>query len=165
MKRKQEIYYDLLTKLEEQCRSQYLNVVLKKFSNFIAKLATTMHIPPTLIDPYARMQRGIFCNILLSIGVQPTHHAAIYYNTKEGSQYEVCHKLSHALLSIIIKALDLASTRKPEDNQPIELDFNMDNYVKERLMWAAEKKVQNQSKSKSETKDVDKKLEKCMLNF
>lgn len=147
LKKKQELYYEMLTKLERQCRTQYLNVLIKKFGNFIAKLATTMRIPPTLVEPYARMQRGIFCNILLAIGVQPASQAAIYYNTEEGSEYEVCHKLSHALLSLIIKALDSASTRNPDDMQPIEADFDMDNYIKERLMCAAEKKVQNLSKS------------------
>lgn len=140
----------MLNKLERQCRIQYLNVLIDKFANFIAKLATTMRIPPNLVDPYARMQRGIFCNILLAIGVQPTSQAAIYYNTKEGSEYEVCHKLSHALLSLIIKALDSASTRNAEDMEPIEADFEMDNYIKDRLMCAAEKKVQNISKVRGE---------------
>lgn len=163
----------MLTKLELQCRTQYLNVVLKKFANFIAKLATTMHIPPTLNEPYDRMQRGIFCNILQAIDVQPSSQAAFYYNTKEGSEYEVCHKLSHALLSLIIKALDLAATRKPEDLEPVETDFKMDNYIKERLMCAAEKKVlgsirrrkgkQSLNEEKGdEENSLDKKLEKCV---
>ncbi|XP_065363949.1 uncharacterized protein LOC135957184 [Calliphora vicina] len=168
LKRKQEIYYEMLTKLELQCRTQYLNVMLKKFANFIAKLATTLRIPATLVDPYARMQRGIFCNILQSIGVEQTTQAGIYYNTKEGSEYEVCHKLSHALLSLIIKALDLASTRNPDEIQPVETDFKMDNYIKERLLSAAEKKIQSKkliSRTKLVKSDtLDSKLEKCVPN-
>ncbi|XP_073828092.1 uncharacterized protein [Musca autumnalis] len=142
-KRKQEIYYEMLSKLERQCRLQYLQVVVNKFGDFIAKLATTMRIPPTLVDPYARMQRGIFCNILLAIGVQPSSQAAIYYNTKEGNEYEVYHRLSHAILSLIIKALDSASTRM-DNEQPIRVDIEMDNYIKDRLMCAAEKKIQTE---------------------
>lgn len=145
-KRKQEIYYGMLTKLEQQCRNQYLNVLIEKFANFVAKLATTMSIPPTLVEPYARMQRGIFCNILLAIGVQPKNQAAIYYNTEEAAEYEMCHKLSHALLSLIIKALDSASTRDPKDVPPLTIDIEMDKYIKDRLMCAAEKKIANAMK-------------------
>lgn len=144
LKRKQELYYEMLTKLEHQCRSQYLNVLLKKFANFIAKLATKMRIPPQLIEPYARMQRGIFCNILLAIGVQPTNQSSIYYTSQEALKYEVCHKLAHALLSLIIKALDSAATKDPEEDPPSEGDFEMDNYIKDRLMCAAEKKIINE---------------------
>ncbi|XP_067634907.1 uncharacterized protein [Eurosta solidaginis] len=140
-KRKQELYYEMLTKLERQCRTQYLNVLIKKFASFIAKLATTMQIPPQLVEPYSRMQRGIFCNILLAIGVQPTNQNAIYYTTPEAMEYEVCHKLAHALLSLIIKALDSASTKNPDEIVPHEPDFEMDRYIKDRLMCAAEKKI------------------------
>lgn len=136
----------MLTKLEQQCRNQYLNVLIEKFANFMAKLATTMSIPPTLVEPYARMQRGIFCNILLAIGVQPKNQAAIYYNTEEAAEYEMCHKLSHALLSLIIKALDSASTRDPKEVAPLTIDIEMDKYIKDRLMCAAEKKVNNSIK-------------------
>ncbi|XP_061401082.1 uncharacterized protein LOC133336820 [Musca vetustissima] len=165
-KRKQEIYYAMLTKLERQSRLQYLNVVVKKFADFIAKLATTMRIPPTLVDPYARMQRGIFCNILLAIGVQPNSQAAIYYNTPEGNDYEVYHRLSHAILSLIIKALDSASTRRStDDSHPIKVDFDMDNYIRERLMCAAEKKIQakmtTNEKGGNEKFAKLKKFDKC----
>lgn len=156
-KRKQEIYYNMLSKLERQSRLQYLIVVVNKFGNFIAKLATTMRIPATLVDPYARMQRGIFCNILLALGVQPSSQAAIYYNTSEGNEYEVYHRLSHALLSLIIKSLDSASTRRADYSQPIKVDFDMDNYIKERLMCAAEKKIQAEITKETE-KSGDEKL-------
>ncbi|XP_017479319.1 PREDICTED: uncharacterized protein LOC108368880 [Rhagoletis zephyria] len=151
-KRKQELYYEMLTKLERQCRTQYLNVLIKKFSNFIAKLATTMQIPPQLVEPYSRMQRGIFCNILLAIGVQPTNQNAIYYTTPEAMEYEVCHKLAHALLSLIIKALDSASTKHPDEIVPQEGDFEMDRYIKDRLMCAAEKKILNTRNQAHQTK-------------
>ncbi|XP_030378107.1 uncharacterized protein LOC115626782 [Scaptodrosophila lebanonensis] len=145
LKRKQELYYTMLTKLERQCRTQYLNVLIKKFSKFIAHLATTMRIPPQLVDPYARMQRGIFCNILLAIGVQPTSQSAIYYTSQESIEYDVCHRLAHALLSLIIKALDMAATRKTNEyEKPAETEFEMDNYIKDRLMCAAEKKLMNE---------------------
>uniref|UniRef100_W8B5X5 Uncharacterized protein n=1 Tax=Ceratitis capitata TaxID=7213 RepID=W8B5X5_CERCA len=151
-KRKQELYYEMLTKLERQCRTQYLNVLIKKFSNFIAKLATTMQIPPQLVEPYSRMQRGIFCNILLAIGVQPTNQNAIYYTTPEAMEYEVCHKLAHALLSLIIKALDSASTKNPDEIVPQETDFEMDRYIKDRLMCAAEKKILSTRNQAHQTK-------------
>ncbi|XP_030381855.1 uncharacterized protein LOC115629513 [Scaptodrosophila lebanonensis] len=142
LKRKQELYYSMLTKLERQCRTQYLNVLIKKFSKFIAHLATTMRIPPQLVDPYARMQRGIFCNILLAIGVQPTTQSAIYYTSQDAIEYDVCHRLAHALLSLIIKGLDTAATSKASEiATPVEMDFEMDNYIKDRLMCAAEKKI------------------------
>ncbi|XP_053951220.1 uncharacterized protein LOC128858753 [Anastrepha ludens] len=151
-KRKQELYYEMLTKLERQCRTQYLDVLVKKFSNFIAKLATTMQIPPQLVEPYSRMQRGIFCNILLAIGVQPTSQNAIYYNSPEAKEYEMCHKLAHALLSLIIKALDSASTKNPNDIVPEETDFEMDHYIKDRLMCAAEKKILSTRNQAHQTK-------------
>lgn len=152
LKRKQELYYDMLTKLERQCRTQYLNVLIKKFAKFIAHLATTMRIPPQLVDPYARMQRGIFCNILLAIGVQPTSQSAIYYTSQDAIEYDVCHRLAHALLSLIIKALDSAATRDPNDIvKPADMDFEMDNYIKDRLMCAAEKKMMNERRRKRQT--------------
>ncbi|XP_013102148.2 uncharacterized protein LOC106083576 [Stomoxys calcitrans] len=140
-KRKHEIYYDMLNKLEQRSRSQYLKFLANKFINFVAKLATTMNIPSTLVDPYARMQRGLFCDILLAIGVQPSSQAAVYYNSKEASEYEVCHRLSHAILSLVIKALDSAATRNVDNLQPIQADFDMDSYIKDRLMSAADRKV------------------------
>ncbi|XP_068159325.1 uncharacterized protein [Drosophila tropicalis] len=152
LKRKQELYYDMLTKLERQCRTQYLNVLIKKFAKFIAHLATTMRIPPQLVDPYARMQRGIFCNILLAIGVQPTSQSAIYYTSQDAIEYDVCHRLAHALLSLIIKALDSAATRDPNDLvKPADMDFEMDNYIKDRLMCAAEKKMMNERRRKRQS--------------
>ncbi|XP_002134599.2 uncharacterized protein LOC108152491 [Drosophila miranda] len=142
LKRKQELYYNMLTKLERQCRTQYLNVLIKKFAKFIAHLATTMRIPPQLVDPYARMQRGIFCNILLAIGVQPTSQSAIYYTSQDAIEYDVCHRLAHALLSLVIKALDSAATRDPNElAKPVDMDLEMDNHIKRRLMCAAEKKI------------------------
>ena len=144
LKRKQEIYYSMLMKLETQCRTQYLNVLVKKFANFMAKLATTMPVPSELVEPYARMQRGIFCNILLAIGVKPKDQNSIYYNTPAAKEYEVLHKLSHALLSLIIKSLDAAAQMNPEDiKAPVNNDFEMDSYIKDRLMCAAEKKITN----------------------
>lgn len=153
LKRKQELYYNMLTKMERQCRSQYLNVLIKKFAKFIAHLATTMRIPPQLVDPYARMQRGIFCNILLAIGVQPTSQSAIYYTSQDAIEYDVCHRLAHALLSLIIKALDTAATREPNEapKPTADLDFKMDNYIKERLMCAAKKKIRNEQRRKRQT--------------
>ncbi|KAL7745691.1 hypothetical protein ACLKA6_009897 [Drosophila palustris] len=150
LKRKQELYYNMLSKMERQCRTQYLNVLIKKFAKFIAHLATTMRIPPQLVDPYARMQRGIFCNILLAIGVQPTSQSAIYYTSQDAIEYDVCHRLAHALLSLIIKALDTAATREPNDvtKPPADMDFKMDNYIKERLMCAAKKKIRNEQRRK-----------------
>lgn len=141
LKRKHEIYYTMLDKLERQSRSQYLNVLINKFSNVIANIATTMYIPPHLVDPYARMHRGIFCNTLLAIGIQPKSQTCIYYNTKEGSEYEEYHRLSHAILGLIIKALDSASMRKTNAVQPMEVVFNADNFLKDRLICAAEKKL------------------------
>ncbi|XP_075170488.1 uncharacterized protein LOC142242855 [Haematobia irritans] len=140
-KRKNQIYYEMLNKLERQSRTQYLKVLINKFTQFVAKLATSMSIPPTLFDPYARMQRGIFCNILLAIGVQPNSQLAIYYNTKEGNEYEVVHRLSHAILCLIIKALDAASKQNVNNTKPIEVDFKLDSYIKDRIMCAAEKKT------------------------
>ncbi|XP_017054971.1 uncharacterized protein LOC108097281 [Drosophila ficusphila] len=149
LKRKQELYYNMLTKLERQCRTQYLNVLIKKFAKFIAHLATTMRIPPQLVDPYARMQRGIFCNILLAIGVQPTSQSAIYYTSQDAIEYDVCHRLAHALLSLIIKALDSAATRDPNElAKPADMDFEMDNHIKRRLMCAAEKKLMYERRRK-----------------
>ncbi|SPP89165.1 Hypothetical predicted protein [Drosophila guanche] len=58
---------------ESQCLTQYLNVLIKNFDRFIAHLATTMRILSQLFNPYARMQRGIFCNVLLAIAL---HSAA-----------------------------------------------------------------------------------------
>ncbi|XP_022225191.2 LOW QUALITY PROTEIN: uncharacterized protein LOC111075959 [Drosophila obscura] len=142
LKRKQELYYNMLTKLERQCRTQYLNVLIKKFAKFIAHLATTMRIPPQLVDPYARMQRGIFCNVLLAIGVQPASQSAIYYTSEDAIEYDVCHRLAHALLSLVIKALDSAAARDPNElAKPADLDLEMDNHIKRRLMCAAEKKI------------------------
>lgn len=164
LRRKQELYCEMLTKLELQCRAQYLNAVFKKFANFIAKLSTTMRIPPIFYEPYARMQRGILCNIYQSIGIEPTTQTGICYNSKE-CEYQVCYKLSHALLSLIIKALDLAATRNKNDEQPIENDFKMDNYIKERLMYAAERKIMSKKRDISKTffdETLDKKLEKCV---
>ncbi|ALC49057.1 CG15892 [Drosophila busckii] len=150
LKRKQELYYSMLSKMERQCRTQYLNVLIKKFAKFIAHLATTMRIPPQLVDPYARMQRGIFCNILLAIGVQPTSQSAIYYTSQDAIEYDVCHRLAHAMLSLIIKALDTAATREPADTvkPAADMDFKMDNYIKERLMCAAKKKIRNEQRRK-----------------
>ncbi|EDW26006.1 GL14182 [Drosophila persimilis] len=111
LKRKQELYYNMLTKLERQCRTQYLN-------------------------------RGIFCNILLAIGVQPTSQSAIYYTSQDAIEYDVCHRLAHALLSLVIKALDSAATRDPNElAKPVDMDLEMDNHIKRRLMCAAEKKI------------------------
>ncbi|XP_034654212.1 uncharacterized protein LOC117892220 [Drosophila subobscura] len=142
LKRKQELYYSMLTKLERQCRTQYLNVLIKKFAKFITHLATTMRIPPQLVDPYARMQRGIFCNVLLAIGVQPASQSAIYYTSEDAIEYDVCHRLAHALLSLVIKALDSAAARDPNELvRSVELDLEMDNHIKRRLMCAAEKKI------------------------
>lgn len=150
LKRKQELYYAMLSKMERQCRTQYLNVLIKKFAKFISHLATTMRIPPKLVDPYARMQRGIFCNILLAIGVQPSTQSAIYYTSQDAIEYDVCHRLAHALLSLIIKALDTAATQDPNEvgKTPAEMDFKMDNYIKERLMCAAKKKIRNEQRRK-----------------
>ncbi|XP_037932170.1 uncharacterized protein LOC119669000 [Teleopsis dalmanni] len=149
LKRKQELYYEMLTKMERQCRTQYLNVLIQKFAKFIANLATTIKVPPQLVEPFNRMQRGIFCNILLAIGVHPNNQAAVYYTTKEAVEYEVCHKLAHALLSLIVKALDTAAAKNPEDIQPIQdIDFEMDNYIKDRLMCAAEKKIMHSRKER-----------------
>ncbi|XP_052856613.1 uncharacterized protein LOC128264932 [Drosophila gunungcola] len=162
LKRKQELYYNMLTKLERQCRTQYLNVLIKKFAKFIAHLATTMRIPPQLVDPYARMQRGIFCNILLAIGVQPTSQSAIYYTSQDAIEYDVCHRLAHALLSLIIKALDSAATRDPnEPCKPADLDFEMDNHIKRRLMCAAEKKLVHERRRKKPQPQAIGAFEKC----
>lgn len=162
LKRKQELYYNMLTKLERQCRTQYLNVLIKKFAKFIAHLATTMRIPPQLVDPYARMQRGIFCNILLAIGVQPTSQSAIYYTSQDAIEYDVCHRLAHALLSLIIKALDSAATRDPNEVcKPVDMDFEMDNHIKRRLMCAAEKKLMYERRRKKPQPQSLGAFEKC----
>ncbi|XP_016937071.1 uncharacterized protein [Drosophila suzukii] len=162
LKRKQELYYNMLTKLERQCRTQYLNVLIKKFAKFIAHLATTMRIPPQLVDPYARMQRGIFCNILLAIGVQPTSQSAIYYTSQDAIEYDVCHRLAHALLSLIIKALDSAATRDPNELvKPADMDFEMDNHIKRRLMCAAEKKLMYERRRKKPQPQGLGAFEKC----
>ncbi|XP_016987024.1 uncharacterized protein LOC108050048 [Drosophila rhopaloa] len=162
LKRKQELYYNMLTKLERQCRTQYLNVLIKKFAKFIAHLATTMRIPPQLVDPYARMQRGIFCNILLAIGVQPTSQSAIYYTSQDAIEYDVCHRLAHALLSLIIKALDSAATRDPNElAKPADMDFEMDNHIKRRLMCAAEKKLMYERRRKKPQAQGIGAFEKC----
>ncbi|EDV47361.1 uncharacterized protein LOC6551246 [Drosophila erecta] len=162
LKRKQELYYNMLTKLERQCRTQYLNVLIKKFAKFISHLATTMRIPPQLVDPYARMQRGIFCNILLAIGVQPTSQSAIYYTSQDAIEYDVCHRLAHALLSLIIKALDSAATRDPNEMaKPADMDFEMDNHIKRRLMCAAEKKLLYERRRKKPQPQGIGAFEKC----
>ncbi|XP_039500952.1 uncharacterized protein LOC120457420 [Drosophila santomea] len=162
LKRKQELYYNMLTKLERQCRTQYLNVLIKKFAKFISHLATTMRIPPQLVDPYARMQRGIFCNILLAIGVQPTSQSAIYYTSQDAIEYDVCHRLAHALLSLIIKALDSAATRDPNEMaKAADMDFEMDNHIKRRLMCAAEKKLLYERRRKKPQPQSLGAFEKC----
>ncbi|KAH8343447.1 uncharacterized protein [Drosophila kikkawai] len=166
LKRKQELYYNMLTKLERQCRTQYLNVLIKKFAKFISHLATTMRIPPQLVDPYARMQRGIFCNILLAIGVQPTSQSAIYYTSQDAIEYDVCHRLAHALLSLIIKALDSAATRDPNEMaKAADMDFEMDNHIRHRLMCAAEKKLMYERRRKKQQQAKSPgAFEKCARN-
>jgi len=137
-------------------------VLIKKFAKFIAHLATTMRIPPQLVDPYARMQRGIFCNILLAIGVQPTSQSAIYYTSQDAIEYDVCHRLAHALLSLIIKALDSAATRDPNELvKPADMDFEMDNHIKRRLMCAAEKKLMYERRRKKPQPQGLGAFEKC----
>jgi len=149
--KKQMLYYDMINKLEKQCRSQYLHFLIKKFAEFIANMATSMEIPKELAEPYGRMQRGIFCNIIKLVGIKPKSPMAFYYNTQDANEYEVCHNLAHALLSLIIKALDAAVKKDPSELESMNCGTDvteMDNYIKERLMCAAAKKIRNNRTNK-----------------
>lgn len=106
-----------------------------------------MPIPSNLLDPYARMQRGLFCNILHSIGIKSFNQDAL--SASDCSEYAVYRKLSHAFLSLITKALDLASTYNPNvAASHFCYEDSMDNLIKSRLMRAAQKKLHHCEKRK-----------------
>ncbi|EDW52955.1 GM12580 [Drosophila sechellia] len=164
LKRKQELYYNMLTKLERQCRTQYLNVLIKKFAKFISHLATTMRIPPQLVDPYARMQRGIFLQ-------HPAgHRCAAHLTVGHLLHQPRCHRVrcvpsaAHPLLQFDYSRCGTSaalqgSQRAGQAQQ--NMDFEMDNHIKRRLMCAAEKKLVYERRRKKPQPQGLGAFEKC----